>query len=54
VKKYEGKVNDLTTLIEENACVIESLHQKLRGKSPTISSYSSPRQSYSNESEVTE
>ncbi len=57
LKKYECKVCELTTLIEENAVVIESLHQKLRGKTPThISKYttSSPRQSYSNESEVTE
>jgi chromosome segregation ATPase len=54
LKKYECKVNDLTTLIEENAVVIESLHEKLRGKTSEKSSFSSPRQSYSDESEVTE
>ena len=33
--KYERKVKDLTTLLEENSYVIESLHNKLRGKKRT-------------------
>lgn len=59
MEKYERKINDLTTLLEENSSVVDVLHRKLKMKSKHNQSQAQPkrptvRSSKSEETEVSE